>query len=248
MMNRASSALLDVAGLSLGYGPIRAVDAVSLSVGQNEIVAIIGGNGAGKTTLLKGIAGLLPAIEGRITFAGHDITRTPAHQRVRKGIALSPEGRQVFPDQSVRDNLVLGAFSRNLAAPELAREIDEKLGLFPRLAERRDQPAVTLSGGEQQMLAIARALMSQPNLLLLDEPSLGLAPLIVRDVFQIIRSLKARGIAILIVEQMANLALKVADRAYVLETGRFTLSGDAADLAHDPRVRAAYLGVSHGAA
>jgi branched-chain amino acid transport system ATP-binding protein len=248
MMNPASSALLDVAGLSLGYGPIRAVDAVSLSVGQNEIVAIIGGNGAGKTTLLKGIAGLLPAIEGRITFAGHDITRTPAHQRVRKGIALSPEGRQVFPDQSVRDNLVLGAFSRNLAAPELAREIDEKLGLFPRLAERRDQPAVTLSGGEQQMLAIARALMSQPNLLLLDEPSLGLAPLIVRDVFQIIRSLKARGIAILIVEQMANLALKVADRAYVLETGRFTLSGDAADLAHDPRVRAAYLGVSHGAA
>jgi branched-chain amino acid transport system ATP-binding protein len=248
MMTPASSTLLDVAGLSLGYGPIRAVDAVSLSVGQNEIVAIIGGNGAGKTTLLKGIAGLLPAIEGRITFAGHDITRTPAHQRVRKGIALSPEGRQVFPDQSVRDNLVLGAFSRNLAAPELAREIDEKFGLFPRLAERRDQPAVTLSGGEQQMLAIARALMSQPRLLLLDEPSLGLAPLIVRDVFQIIRSLKARGIAILIVEQMASLALKVADRAYVLETGRFALSGDAAGLAHDPRVRAAYLGVSHGAA
>ena len=242
------SALLEISGLSLGYGPIRAVDDVSLTVGQNEIVAIIGGNGAGKTSLLKGIAGLLSPLTGSIHLDGRDITRVAAHQRVRSGIALSPEGRQVFPDQSVKDNLILGAYSLNLDAAALEREIDEKFDLFPRLAERRDQPALTLSGGEQQMLAIARALMSRPRLLLLDESSLGLAPLIVRDVFRIVESLQSRGIAILIVEQMANLALKVASRAYVLETGRITLSGDARNLAHDPRIRAAYLGVSHGAA
>lgn len=242
------SVLLEISGLSLGYGPIRAVDDVSLTVGQNEIVAIIGGNGAGKTTLLKGIAGLLAPLAGSIHLDGKDITRVAAHRRVRSGIALSPEGRQVFPDQSVKDNLILGAYSRNLDAATLQQEIDEKFDLFPRLAERRDQPALTLSGGEQQMLAIARALMSRPRLLLLDEPSLGLAPLIVRDVFRIVESLQARGIAILIVEQMANLALKVASRAYVLETGRITLSGNARELAHDPRIRAAYLGVSHGAA
>ena len=241
------SALLNISGLSLGYGPIRAVDDVALTVAPNEIVAIIGGNGAGKTTLLKGIAGLLSPLSGKIELGGADITRMPAHVRVRNGIALSPEGRQVFPDQSVKDNLILGAYSRNPDAAELARAIDEKFELFPRLAERRDQPALTLSGGEQQVLAIARALMSSPRLLLLDEPSLGLAPLIVRDVFRIVQSLRSRGIAILIVEQMANLALKVADRGYVLETGRITLSGEARALARDPRVRAAYLGVSHGA-
>lgn len=241
------STLLNISGLSLGYGPIRAVDDVALTVGQNEIVAIIGGNGAGKTSLLKGIAGLLSPISGKVELDGADITRMPAHERVRLGIALSPEGRQVFPDQSVNDNLILGAYARKLGPSELARAIDEKFELFPRLAERRDQPALTLSGGEQQMLAIARALMSSPRVLLLDEPSLGLAPLIVRDVFRIVQGLRSRGIAILIVEQMANLALKVADRGYVLETGRITFSGEARTLSRDPRIRAAYLGVSHGA-
>ncbi len=240
------STLLTLNGLSLGYGPIRAVDNVSLTVGPNEIVAIIGGNGAGKTTLLKGIAGLLTPTAGTVAFDGQDITRRAPHLRVRDGIALSPEGRGVFPDQSVKDNLILGAYARALDNATLEQEIAEKFALFPILNERQDQPAMTLSGGEQQMLAMARALMSNPRLLLLDEPSLGLAPLIVRDVFRIIAALKARGIAIVIVEQMANLALKVADRAYVLETGRITVAGTARDLAHDPRVRAAYLGGSHG--
>ena len=168
-------ALLDVSGLSLSYGPIRAVEDISLHVEPDEIVAIIGGNGAGKTSLLKGIAGLLSPTAGTIRFSGEDITRVAPHRRVMAGIALSPEGRQVFPDQSVTDNLILGAYARNLGRAELEVEIEEKFALFPRLAERRHQPALTLSGGEQQMLAIARALMSHPRLLLLDEPSLGLA-------------------------------------------------------------------------
>lgn len=241
------TALLEVSGLGLAYGPIKAVTDVSIEVGDREIVAIIGANGAGKTTLLKGIAGLVTPVAGVVRLAGKDITRLPAHRRVSAGVALCPEGRQVFPDQTVTDNLVLGAYALNLPPDELISAIDEKFAMFPRLAERRDQPAVTLSGGEQQMLAIARALMSRPRLLLLDEPSLGLAPLIVRDVFRIIERLRDSGIAILVVEQMANLALKVADRAFVLETGRITLSGRAADLAHDQRVREAYLGAGHGA-
>lgn len=239
-------ALLEVSGLGLSYGPIRAAEDISLHVEPDEIVAIIGGNGAGKTSLLKGIAGLLTPTTGTIRFSGEEITRLAPHRRVTAGIALSPEGRQVFPDQSVTDNLVLGAYARNLGRAELEAEIEEKFTLFPRLAERRNQPALTLSGGEQQMLAIARALMSRPRLLLLDEPSLGLAPIIVRDVFRIIETLRGRGISILIVEQMANLALKVSNRAYVIESGRITLEGKSADLLHDPRIRAAYLGVSHG--
>lgn len=239
-------ALLEISGLGLSYGPIRAADNISLQVGADEIVAIIGGNGAGKTSLLKGIAGLLTPTTGTVRFSGEDITRLAPHRRVATGIALSPEGRQVFPDQSVADNLILGAYARNLGRAELDAEIEEKFALFPRLAERRNQPALTLSGGEQQMLAIARALMSRPRLLLLDEPSLGLAPIIVRDVFRIIETLRGRGISILIVEQMANLALKVSNRAYVIESGRITLEGKSADLLHDPRIRAAYLGVSHG--
>ncbi|OYU47221.1 MAG: ABC transporter ATP-binding protein [Rhizobiales bacterium PAR1] len=238
--------MLEVSGLGLAYGPIRAAEDISLQVGADEIVAIIGGNGAGKTSLLKGIAGLLTPTTGTVRFSGEDITRLAPHRRVGLGIALSPEGRQVFPDQSVADNLVLGAYARNFARGELEAEIEEKFALFPRLAERRNQPALTLSGGEQQMLAIARALMSRPRLLLLDEPSLGLAPIIVRDVFRIIETLRGRGISILIVEQMANLALKVSNRAYVIESGRITLDGKSADLLHDPRIRAAYLGVSHG--
>ncbi|MBL8567625.1 MAG: ABC transporter ATP-binding protein [Phreatobacter sp.] len=240
--------MLELRDVSLDYGPIRAVDRASISVEPGEVVAIIGGNGAGKSTLLKGVSGLLTPSEGSILFDGQDISRLPPHQRVARGIAMSPEGRQVFPDQTVHDNLVLGAYARGLSDKALAAAIDEQFGLFPRLRERRDQPAVTLSGGEQQMLAMARALMASPRLLLLDEPSLGLAPLIVRDIFQIIRSLRERQITILLVEQMATMALKAAHRAYVLETGRITLTGTGAELLNDPKVRAAYLGVAHDAA
>jgi len=240
--------LLELKDVSLDYGPIRAVDRASISVEPGEVVAIIGGNGAGKSTLLKGVSGLLTPSEGSILFDGQDISRLPPHQRVARGIAMSPEGRQVFPDQTVHDNLVLGAYARGLSDKALAAAIDEQFDLFPRLRERRDQPAVTLSGGEQQMLAMARALMASPRLLLLDEPSLGLAPLIVRDIFQIIRSLRERQITILLVEQMATMALKAAHRAYVLETGRITLTGTGAELLNDPKVRAAYLGVAHDAA
>jgi branched-chain amino acid transport system ATP-binding protein len=240
--------LLELDAVSLSYGAIRAVESVTLTVGEDEIVAIIGGNGAGKTSLLKGIAGLIAPAAGRVILSGADITAMPPHRRVAAGVALSPEGRQVFPDQTVADNLTLGAYARKLSKAQLNQEIDEKFALFPILAERRTQPAVTLSGGEQQMLAIGRALMSKPRLLLLDEPSLGLAPLIVRDVFRIIEGLRGRGMSILLVEQMANLALKVANRAYVLETGRITLQGPSRELVDDPRIRAAYLGVSHGAA
>jgi len=240
--------LLELKDVSLDYGPIRAVDRASISVEPGEVVAIIGGNGAGKSTLLKGVSGLLTPSEGSILFDGQDISRLPPHQRVARGIAMSPEGRQVFPDQTVHDNLVLGAYARGLSDKALTAAIDEQFDLFPRLRERRDQPAVTLSGGEQQMLAMARALMASPRLLLLDEPSLGLAPLIVRDIFQIIRSLRERQITILLVEQMATMALKAAHRAYVLETGRITLTGTGAELLNDPKVRAAYLGVAHDAA
>jgi branched-chain amino acid transport system ATP-binding protein len=240
--------LLELDAVSLSYGAIRAVEGVTLTVGEDEIVAIIGGNGAGKTSLLKGIAGLIAPAAGRVILSGADITAMPPHRRVAAGVALSPEGRQVFPDQTVADNLILGAYARKLSNAQLNQEIEEKFALFPILAERRTQPAVTLSGGEQQMLAIGRALMSKPRLLLLDEPSLGLAPLIVRDVFRIIEGLRGRGMSILLVEQMANLALKVANRAYVLETGRITLQGPSRELVDDPRIRAAYLGVSHGAA
>ena len=184
----------------------------------------------------------MPLASGRIHFNGNDISALPSHRRLAAGIALSPEGRQVFGDQTVRDNLELGAYSRGLNAAALAAAMEEQFELFPRLRERQDQMSITLSGGEQQMLAIARALMGAPKLLLLDEPSLGLAPLIIKEIFSIIRALRARGMTILLVEQMANLALGVADRAYVLETGRVTLSGTGAELLQDPQVRAAYLG------
>jgi len=239
------SAMLEVAGACIGYGPIQAVTDASIRVEAGQVVAIVGANGAGKTTLMKAIAGLLPLSAGRIAFEGRDITGLPPHRRVAAGIALSPEGRQVFPDQSVRDNLELGAWSRNLSPAAMEGAIEAQYALFPRLRERQDQMAVTLSGGEQQMLAIARALMGEPRLLLLDEPSLGLAPLVIREIFAIIRALRDRGITVLLVEQMANLALGVADRAYVLETGRVTLSGTGAALLSHPQVRAAYLGAGH---
>ena len=238
----ADAPMLQVEGLEVRYGAIEALKGISLEVRAGEVVTIIGGNGAGKSTLMKTISGLEPAAAGRVLFEGRDITRLPGHQRVPLGIAQSPEGRQIFPDQTVRDNMMLGAYHRRASAAEIAADIEAQFVIFPRLRERESQMAGTMSGGEQQMLAIARALMSRPKLLLLDEPSLGLAPLVVKEIFGVIRSLKAHGVTILLVEQMANQALAVAERAYVLETGRITIQGRGADLRRDPKVRAAYLG------
>jgi branched-chain amino acid transport system ATP-binding protein len=235
--------MLKLESINVSYGAIQAVREVSIEVPRGEVVTIIGANGAGKSTLLKSIVGLEPVGGGgRILFDGQDITSIPAHRRTGMGVALSPEGRGVFSDQSVRDNLLLGAYSRRDDTARTEQKIEQFFGLFPRLKERQEQFAGTLSGGEQQMLAIARALMSEPKLLLLDEPSLGLAPLIIRDIFSTIRTLRETGLTILLVEQMANQALGVADRAYVLETGRITLQGRGSDLLNDPKVRAAYLG------
>ena len=234
--------MLKLESVSVSYGAIQAVREVSIDVPKGEVVTIIGANGAGKSTLLKSIVGLETVGSGRVILDGEDITTTPAYQRTGLGVALSPEGRGVFADQSVRDNLLLGAYSKRSDAARTEKKIDGSFELFPRLKERQEQFAGTLSGGEQQMLAIARALMSEPKLLLLDEPSLGLAPLIIRDIFNTIRSLRETGLTILLVEQMANQALGVADRAYVLETGRVTLQGKGSDLLTDPKVRAAYLG------
>jgi len=236
------SALLRIEDLRVRYGAIEALKGVSLDVYTGEIVTIIGGNGAGKTTLMRSISGLQTPAAGRMLLSGQDITALPGHQRSALGIAQSPEGRQVFADQSVYDNLRLGAWHRRVDAQEIEADIEAQFARFPRLRERQHQLAGTLSGGEQQMLAIARALMARPKLLLLDEPSLGLAPLIVQEIFDIIRELRGQGMTILLVEQMANQALAVADRAYVLETGAITAQGAAADLRHDPKVRAAYLG------
>lgn len=236
--------MLKLESVQISYGAIQAVKGVSLEVKAGEIVTIIGANGAGKSTLLRGIVGLEPLQSGRIYIDGKDCTAVPPHKRVGLGVALSPEGRGVFPDQTVRENLLLGAYSRqgNLARTRVL--IEREFERFPRLKERANQLAGTLSGGEQQMLAISRALMSEPRLLLLDEPSLGLAPLIIADVFRSIRSLHESGLTILLVEQMANQALAVADRAYVLETGKVTLQGSGHELLRDSKVRAAYLGAS----
>jgi branched-chain amino acid transport system ATP-binding protein len=228
--------------VNVSYGAIQAVRGVSIEVPKGEVVTIIGANGAGKSTLLKSIVGLEPVGAGRVVLDGRDITATPPHRRTALGVALSPEGRGVFPDQSVRDNLLLGAYTRKNDITRTEEKIERSFGLFPRLRERQEQFAGTLSGGEQQMLAIARALMSEPKLLLLDEPSLGLAPLIIKDIFKTIRTLRETGLTILLVEQMANQALGVADHAYVLETGRITHQGKGSDLLNDPKVRAAYLG------
>lgn len=237
-----SKHILEVRNLEVNYGAIKAIKGVSLHVNQGEIVTIIGGNGAGKSTLMKTISGLEPAASGEVHFEGQNVTTMPGHLRLPLGIAQSPEGRQVFPDQSVLDNLLLGAYHRKDPQSVIRADVEEQFASFPRLRERQHQMAGTMSGGEQQMLAIARALMSKPKLLLLDEPSLGLAPLIVREIFNVIRSLKERGVTILLVEQMANQALAVSDRAYVLETGLITLQGTGAELRKNPKVRAAYLG------
>ena len=233
--------LLEVRDLEAGYGPIRALDHVSLDVEDGELVALIGANGAGKTTLLMAISGVVPSRGGSIRFAGSPLMAVKPHEVMRLGIGHAPEGRRIFPRLTVRENLELGGFTQTDRA-RLSRDIDEACGLFPVLGERMDQLGGTLSGGEQQMLAIARALVGHPRLLLLDEPSLGLAPLVVAKVFEVIASLSARGISVLLVEQNARAALKLAHRGYVLETGRITLTGSGAELAADRRVRDAYLG------
>ena len=233
--------MLEINDLSVNYGGIKALQQVSLRVETGEIVTLIGANGAGKTTTLKTISRLLTAKTGRIIYQGQDITHLPPHEIVKRGIAHSPEGRRILARQTVLTNLQLGAYTRSdrLAVKS---DIEEQWQLFPRLSERREQLAGTLSGGEQQMLAIARALMSRPKLLLLDEPSLGLAPQIVREIFSIIRQLNESGVTILLVEQNANLALETANRGYVLEAGRLTIAGEAGDLLKDERVKQAYLG------
>lgn len=233
--------LLEVQSLSVNYGGIQALQSVNLVVYPGEVVTLIGANGAGKSTTLRSISRLLKPRSGQIYYEGQPITRKPAHEVVRLGIAHSPEGRRVLARQTVLDNLELGAYLRS--NPKAVRaDLERQFQRFPRLSERRHQFAGTLSGGEQQMLAIARALMSQPKLLLLDEPSLGLAPAIVREIFTIIQTLQAEGVTILLVEQNAHLALQIADRGYVLEAGQITLSGRASDLLHDDRVKKAYLG------
>jgi branched-chain amino acid transport system ATP-binding protein len=237
--------MLTLDSVRISYGAIEAVRGVSLHIERGEVVTIIGANGAGKSTLLKGIAGLEPLIGGKVSLDGKDCSGVPAHRRVALGIALSPEGRGVFADQTVLDNLLLGAYSVKSGRRDASRTaelVEREFDRFPRLRERQDQLAGTLSGGEQQMLAISRALMSEPKMLLLDEPSLGLAPLIIRDIFTAIRQLREAGLTILLVEQMAMQALAVADRAYVLETGSVTLEGTGKQLLDDPKVRAAYLG------
>ena len=232
--------LLSVEEIRVSYGAVKALDEVSIHVAEGEVVSVIGANGAGKTTLMKTIAGLLGPQSGSIAFTGRDITSTEAHALVGRGISLVPEGRQVFGRMSVEENLLLGAYSRPGGA--LADDFERCFALFPRLHERRNQRAGTLSGGEQQMLAIARGLMSRPRLLLMDEPSLGLAPQLVSKTFEVVESLRAGGTTILMVEQMARLALKFSDRGYVLEHGRIVHQGRAADLLEDRRVLGAYLG------
>lgn len=232
--------MLEISDLNVYYGAIHAVKGVSFHVEEGEIVTLIGANGAGKSTTLNTVAGLLRPRSGDIEFLGESLVGVPCHQMVSKGIALCPEGRRIFQDMTVMENLEMGAFTRT---DEEAKSMLERVyASFPRLKERSSQPGGTLSGGEQQMLAMGRALMSRPRLMMLDEPSMGLAPILVQEIFDIIKELNDQGTTILLVEQNASMALSIADRAYVLETGRVPMSGDAHDLLHDERVRKAYLG------
>src|SRR5918992_5683937 len=231
----AHRVLLDLKGLEVHYGGIRAVKGIDLEVAEGELVCLIGANGAGKTTTLKAICRLIPS-SGTIAYAGTDISRAQVHELPRRGLVMVPEGRGIFPQLTVEENLAMGAYARG------GGDVEKQYATFPRLKERRLQVAGTLSGGEQQMLAIARALMSEPKLLLLDEPSMGLAPMMVARIFEIVRDISARGVTILLVEQNALLALQAARRAYVMESGSITLSGEAGTLLHDPRIREAYLG------
>ena len=232
--------MLKVENISVNYGAIKALQNVSFQINAGEIVALIGANGAGKTTILNTISNIVPSVSGRITYLDKEITKVPPHDIVKLGVSQVPEGRRVFAKMSVLENLEMGAYTRS--DNEVASDMEKIFQRFPRLNERKKQPAKTLSGGEQQMLAMGRALMSRPKLLLLDEPSMGLAPMLVEQIFQIIQEINATGTTILLVEQNANMALSIAHRAYVLETGEVVLSGDAKELASDPEVRKAYLG------
>jgi branched-chain amino acid transport system ATP-binding protein len=233
--------VLEVTGLRVAYGGIQAVRSITFHVNQGEMVALIGANGAGKTSTLKAIARVLDAAGGDVHFCGEKIDRIAPHELIRKGIALVPEGRGVFPRLSVEENLRMGAYIRDDAAA-VEDDLRKVYGYFPRLQERAAQLAGTLSGGEQQMLAIGRALLSRPKMLLLDEPSMGLAPLMVQKIFEVVRAVAADGMTVLLIEQNAKLALQISQRAYVMESGEITLNGNAADLLDDPKVRAAYLG------
>lgn len=232
--------LLSVDNLSVAYGGIHAVQGISFHVGHGELVSLIGANGAGKSTTLNCLAGLLRACSGELVYEDKSLRAMPAHARVSLGMALVPEGRGIFPRLTVLENLQMGAYTRR--DTRVADDLEQTLSLFPRLRERCHQVAGTLSGGEQQMLAMGRALMGRPRLLLLDEPSMGLAPLLVEQIFEIVQRIASEGVAILLVEQNANLALQVSQRAYVMESGRITLQGLSIDLRNDARVQAAYLG------
>lgn len=231
--------MLQIDDIHVYYGAIHAIKGVSFEVNEGEIVALIGANGAGKSTILKTVSGLLRPRTGSVIFRDEDITRVPAHKLVNKGLAHCPEGRRIFLQMSVQENLDMGAYIRK---DDVSGSLEEVFELFPRLKERRKQIAGTLSGGEQQMLAMGRAMMSRPRLLMLDEPSMGLAPILVDQIFEIIKNLHAAGTTILLVEQNARAALQIANRAYVLETGNITLSGTGAELAQSDAVRKAYLG------
>ncbi len=234
--------LLRVENLELAYGEVPAVRDVSFDVAEGEIVTLIGANGAGKSTTMRGVAGAMLPRRGRIVFDGREVTRVPAHSRALAGIALVPEGRRVFPALTVRENLEMGGFKFRSDRGKMRAQIERMLEMFPRLRERTSQPAGTLSGGEQQMLALSRALMSEPRLLCMDEPSLGLAPLVVQDIFRSIRAANAIGTSILLVEQNARYALETATRGYVLQTGAIIAAGTCSELKQDERVKEAYLG------
>jgi len=232
--------LLEIKGLEVGYGGIRAVKGVDLHVGEGELVCLIGANGAGKSTTLRAICGLLPARAGSVHYAGADVASSAVHELPRKGLVMVPEGRGIFAQLTVEENLSMGAFIRD--DDGVARDLERQFETFPRLKERRAQTAGTLSGGEQQMLAISRALMARPKLLLLDEPSMGLAPQLVMRIFDIVREIARQGVTILLIEQNARLALEVAGRGYVMESGSIALAGAAKELLANPKVREAYLG------
>ncbi len=236
--------MLSVKNLKVAYGGIQAVKGIDLEVGEGELVTLIGSNGAGKTTTMKALTGSLPLQSGEIEFMGQSITGRGAWDLVGQGLAMVPEGRGVFTRMTILENLQMGAYSVTSvdAKSQIADDVERAFATFPRLKERKNQLAGTMSGGEQQMLAMARALMSRPKMLLLDEPSMGLSPLMVEKIFDVVREVRSQGVTVLLVEQNAKLALQIADRAYVMESGLITMSGQAQDLLHDPRVRAAYLG------
>jgi branched-chain amino acid transport system ATP-binding protein len=241
MTEQSNKVLLKVSGLKVSYGGIQAVKGADFEVREGELVTLIGSNGAGKTTTMKAITGSLAAAEGTIEYLGQNIAGKGAWDLVKQGLAMVPEGRGVFARMTITENLLMGAYIRTDKA-EIANDIDKVFGIFPRLKERKDQLAGTMSGGEQQMLAMGRALMSRPKVLLLDEPSMGLSPIMVDKIFEVVRDVYAQGVTVLLVEQNASRALGIAKRGYVMESGLITMSGDAKDMLNDPKVRAAYLG------